>query len=98
TSFVAGSIGDNLEVRAFDGIAWSAADNAAWSPFSVSVPDAAPVVSTSNVSKAHFQSYALSSLFTVADADGDSMTRYQLWDSTRDTNSGHIEINGLAQP
>jgi len=98
TSFVTGSLGDSLQIRAFDGISWSAADTAAWSPFTVSVPDAAPVVTTGNVSKSHFQSYALSSLFSVSDGDGDTMTRYQLWDSARDPNSGHFEINGVAQP
>jgi hypothetical protein len=97
TSFVTGSLGDSLQIRAFDGISWSAADTASWSPFTVSVPDAAPVISTSNVTKAHLQSYALSSLFSVTDADGDAMTRYQLWDSTRDPNSGHFVINGQAQ-
>ncbi|HWU54248.1 MAG TPA: hypothetical protein VN175_02020, partial [Rhizomicrobium sp.] len=98
TSFVTGIIGDSLQIRAFDGTDWSAPDNAAWSPFTVSVLDAAPVVSTSNVTKAHFQSYALSSLFSVTDADGDAITRYQLWDSTRDPNSGYFAINGVAQP
>jgi hypothetical protein len=97
TTFVTGKIGDNLQIRAYDGISWSAADNAAWSPFTVTVPDAAPVVTASNVSKTHFQTTALSGLFSVTDADGDAMTKYQLWDSTRDPNSGHFEINGVAQ-
>ncbi|HKQ43806.1 MAG TPA: hypothetical protein VJS47_00275, partial [Rhizomicrobium sp.] len=97
TTFVTGILGDSLQTRAYDGISWSAADTAPWSPFTVSVPDAVPVVTTGNVSKAHFQSYTLSSLFSVSDSDGDSMTRYQLWDGTRDPNSGHFEINGAAQ-
>jgi autotransporter-associated beta strand protein len=97
TTFVTGSLGDSLQIRAFDGISWSAADTASWSPFTVSVPDAAPVVSTSNVTKSHLQNYVLSSLFSATDADGDAMTRYQLWDSTRDPNSGHFVINGQAQ-
>jgi hypothetical protein len=33
TSFVTGSAADSLQVRAFDGHDWSAADNAAWAPF-----------------------------------------------------------------
>jgi hypothetical protein len=28
---------DALQIRAFDGIAWSAADNASWSPFHIAV-------------------------------------------------------------
>ena len=66
TSFVTGSVGDNLQIRAFDGIDWSAADNAAWSPFTVTVPvNHAPVLTTANVTKAHLQTVALSSLFSV---------------------------------
>lgn len=98
TSFVAGSVGDGLQIRAFDGKAWSAADNATWSPFNVTVPaDHAPVLTTANVTKSHLQTIALSSLFSVTDADGDAMTQYQLWDSTRDPASGHFVINGVAQ-
>jgi hypothetical protein len=94
TSFVSGLVSDNLQIRAFDGLAWSAADNAAWAPFSVTVANAAPVVGTTNVTRAHFQSYALSSLIPVSDADGDTITKYQLWDSTRDPNSGYFMVNG----
>jgi hypothetical protein len=98
TSFVAGSESDNLQIRAFDGTAWSAADNASWAPFTVSVPEHAPVVTTSNVTKSHMQTFALSSLFSVTDADGDPITQYQLWDATRDSASGHFVVNGVAQP
>jgi|GEM_PF-1452420 len=98
TSFVAGSESDNLQIRAFDGTAWSAADNAFWAPFTVSVPEHAPVVTTSNVTKSHMQTFALSSLFSVTDADGDPITQCQLWDATRDPASGHFVVNGVAQP
>ncbi len=37
TSFVTGTVGDSLQIRAFDGTAWSAGDTANWSPFFVSV-------------------------------------------------------------
>jgi hypothetical protein len=36
TSFASGTV-DSLQIRAFDGYAWSAGDTAAWSPFHVSV-------------------------------------------------------------
>ncbi|HET7086182.1 MAG TPA: M10 family metallopeptidase C-terminal domain-containing protein [Rhizomicrobium sp.] len=99
TTFVAGTVGDNLQIRAFDGLSWSAADNVRWSPFTVTVPaNHAPVLTTTATTLAHGQSVAASSLFTVSDADGDSMTRYQLWDSTNDPNSGHFVVNGVAQP
>jgi len=37
TTFVTGTVGDSLQIRAFDGRAWSAADNAAWAPFHINV-------------------------------------------------------------
>jgi hypothetical protein len=98
TSFVTGSVGDTLQIRASDGIAWSAADSAAWSPFTITVPaNHAPVVTTGPVSAAHGQVLALSSLFSVSDADGDSMTRYQLWQSTSGPLDGHFVVNGVVQ-
>ena len=97
TSFVTGKVGDSLQIRAFDDASWSAADNAAWAPFTISVANAAPVVTTANIIRNHFQTLALSSLFSVTDADGDAMTQYQLWDATRDPASGHFVVNGVAQ-
>jgi hemolysin type calcium-binding protein len=98
TSFVAGTVGDGIQIRAFDGMAWSAADTARWAPFTVTVPvDNAPVLTTTDMALNHGQTVALSSLFSVTDADGDAMTRYQLWDSTNDPTSGHFAINGVAQ-
>ena len=98
TSFVTGATGDSLEIRAFDGVSWSAGDNASWAPFTVTVlANRAPVVTTANVSEAHLQTIALSSLFSVTDADGDAITKYQLWDSTRDPASGHFVVGGVAQ-
>jgi hypothetical protein len=98
TSFLVGTVGDTLQIRAFDGKEWSAADNATWSPFTVSVTNTAPVVTTSNLNRSHLTTLTLSSLFSVSDADGDAITKYQLWDATRDPASGHFEINGVAQP
>jgi hypothetical protein len=98
TSFVAGRVSDNLQVRAFDGVIWSAEDGANWSPFSVTVPaDQAPVVSTADLTRMANQTLTLASLFSVNDADGDSMTRYQLWDSSTDSTSGHFEVGGVAE-
>ena len=37
TSFLAGTVGDSLQIRAFDGYTWSAADSAAWAPFHINV-------------------------------------------------------------
>ena len=43
------------------------------------------------------QTLALSSLFTVRDADGDTMTKYQLKDTTPGAASGYFTVNGVAQ-
>jgi len=97
TSFMTGTVTDNLQIRAFDGAAWSAADDASWAPFNVSVSNHAPVLTTSPQLAMHNRLMPLSGLFSVSDADSDSMTRYQLWDSSRDPNSGHWQVNGVAQ-
>jgi hypothetical protein len=76
-SFLTGMLGDTLEIRASDGTAFGA-----WSSFAVSV------LPTTNKSATHGQVSALSSLFSVSDADNDTITRYQLWDGTADPLSG----------
>lgn len=98
TSFVFGTVADTLQIRAFDGVSWSAGENAAWAPFTASVLNAAPVVTTANVTRSHLQTLALSSLISVTDGDGDTPTKYQLWDSTRDAASGHFVVNGVDRP
>src|SRR5207253_3112525 len=101
TSFVAGtsvSVG-RVPIRAFDGADWSQTPAVRWSPFNINVAaNNAPVVTTADKSATHGQVFALSSLFSVSDADGDTITRYQLWDGTADPLSGHFVINGVAQP
>ncbi|HKQ44693.1 MAG TPA: hypothetical protein VJS47_04800, partial [Rhizomicrobium sp.] len=98
TAFVTGRVNDRLEIRAFDGAAWSAGDTAAWAPFTISVPaNNAPVLTTGPLTPMHGRSLALSSLITVTDADGDAMTKYQLWDSSRDPLSGYFSVNGVKQ-
>ena len=98
TSFVTGKVNDDLQIRVFDGLAWSAADSADWAPFSVTVPaNHAPVVTSADARVAAGQTIALSSLISISDADGDAMTRYQLYDNSSDPNSGHFLINGVVQ-
>ncbi len=97
-SFVTGKVSDSLQVRAFDGVDWSAADNASWSPFDVNVTSyTAPTLNTADKNTTANQTFTLSSLLTVNDPDGDTMTRYQLWDSTADPNSGHFVVGGVAK-
>jgi hypothetical protein len=40
-TFVVGTVGNALQMRAFDGVSWSPSDTAAWVPFSASVNAAA---------------------------------------------------------
>ncbi|HWU55782.1 MAG TPA: hypothetical protein VN175_09790, partial [Rhizomicrobium sp.] len=96
-SFAVGTVPDNLQIRAFDGFDWSAADNAAWAPFTITPVYPPPVVTTANVNLVFNQTVALSSLFSVSDPNNLPITRYQLWDSTRDPGSGHFVVNGVTQ-
>ena len=93
TTFQSGSGSDDLWVRAFDGIDWSA-----WKEFHVNAPvNQTPVVTAPDFAASHNQNIAASALFSVSDADGDTITNYQFWDSTDDRASGHWVVNGMAQ-
>ena len=95
-TFVTGTDPNGLEVRAYDGVNWSASENALWAPFTVNVTaPPAPIVTTSNVSFAPGQTLAASSLFTVSDPDSLAITEYQFWDRTSDSASGHLYFNGV---
>ena len=48
TNFVAGTVPDSLQVRAFDGVLWSAPDNGAWAPFTVMPYQPGPVIQVGN--------------------------------------------------
>ncbi|MDA9436052.1 hypothetical protein XH88_30480 [Bradyrhizobium sp. CCBAU 51627] len=94
TTFQSGSGSDDLWARAYDGIAWGA-----WKEFHVNAPlDRAPVVTAADFHATPNQSVAASSLFSVSDADGDSISQYQFWDSTPAAASGHWSVSGAAQP
>ncbi|MFO1247560.1 MAG: autotransporter-associated beta strand repeat-containing protein [Alphaproteobacteria bacterium] len=97
-SFVTGTTAsDAIQIRAFDGIAWSAVSGK-WAPFTIApAPNHAPVVTTANINASRNQTIAASSLFTVADADNDPITRYQFWDENADPGSGHFVLNGVDQ-
>jgi hypothetical protein len=93
TTFQSGSGSDDLWVRANDGFQWSA-----WKEFHVNAPvDHAPVVTASNFGAAPNQTIAASGLFSVTDADSDSIVKYEFWDSTTSAASGHWSVGGVAQ-
>ena len=93
TSFQVGSVSDLAAVRAFDGMDWSA-----WSLFNITPPvDHAPVVTAHDTAVSSGQTVTAASLFSVTDADGNSMTEYQFADGTANASSGHFMVNGVAQ-
>src|SRR5262249_39691727 len=90
TFYVFGSASDTLYARASDGTAWGA-----WTQFTASpLVDHAPVVTATDFTWGSGQTLAASSLFTVSDADGDSITKYSLWDTG---GNGRWVVNGVAQ-
>jgi len=98
TSFVTGTVNDQLQIRAFDGTYWSAADNELWAPFKI-MPAAnhVPIMTTEDVHATSNQVFALSSLFSVSDFEYDAITQYQLFDASPDPASGHLVVNGVVQ-
>ena len=84
-----GSPSDTLWVRANDGIAWGA-----WTSFTATATNQVPTVSASNVVTVSGQTFAASNLFSATDADGDTITKYALWDSN--TNGAWI-VNSVTQ-
>jgi hypothetical protein len=91
-TYTPGAGTDTLYVRANDGIQWGA-----WTIPGFTATEAAPVSSPvhSFVSGAGGKTYAFSELFTVSDADGDSVAVYDFWDTG--TGGGHWSVNGVAQ-
>ncbi|HBY26292.1 MAG TPA: hypothetical protein DEH75_07065, partial [Bradyrhizobium sp.] len=90
TSYQAGPGADTLWVRAFDGYLWSD-----WKSFVISPADHAPVVTAANVTVPYTQLAATgSSLFSASDSDGDTITKYGLWDTE---GHGYWMIGGVAQ-
>ena len=91
-SYQSGLGADTLWVAAYDGKQWGNWSNS----FTVTgKADTAPTVTVSNVTAAHGQSFAASSLFTAKDADGDAITKYAFWDAG--SGGGHLVLNGVAQ-
>ncbi|MCC8960714.1 hypothetical protein H8B02_47185, partial [Bradyrhizobium sp. Pear77] len=59
-----------------DGKLWGS-----WTAFTATATNQAPTVSDSNVVTVSGQTFAASNLFSATDADGDTITKYALWDS-----------------
>jgi hypothetical protein len=97
TTFQAATGTDNLYVRASDGTGWSSDNGVGWTPFHVSGPmNHAPVVTAPDTAATSgHTSLQASSLFSVSDSDGDSMTNYEFYDAT--PGRGYFIVNGAAQ-
>ena len=94
TRYVGGDVpgSETVWVRAYDGADWSA-----WKSWSMATQGSAPVVSAANRSVHVNQSVAASALFSVSDADSDTMVRYEFWDSGAGGSTGHFVIGTAAQ-
>jgi hypothetical protein len=90
-TYQSGAGTDTLWVRANDGTLWGPWSNA----FTVTAPiDTGPVVipTSTNVSAAHNQSFAASSLFSASDPFNDAITEYDFWNAG--TGGGYFALNG----
>jgi hypothetical protein len=85
---------DIYEVRARDSEgAWSA-----WTPFTLTtrtIANRAPLADAPNNAVQVGQTAALSTLFSVSDADGDALFGYELWDGG--IGGGRFRVNGVDQ-
>jgi Ca2+-binding RTX toxin-like protein len=85
---------EQVWVRANDGLEWGA-----WKPWTMTtalhVPNAAPEVTASSSTVLLDQAVAADSLFSVTDADSDTITQYEFWDST--AGNGHFTVDGVEQ-
>lgn len=92
-TFQTGSGTDSLWVRAFDGLLWSS-----WKQFSVTAPpNHAPTADATDIAVTINQSVAMNTIVSATDSDHDTITKYELWDSTTAANSGYFVVNGAAQ-
>jgi parallel beta-helix repeat protein len=91
-TYHAGSSADTVWISANDGFVWGP-----WSQaFTVSpFVDTPPTMSVSDTTATHGQVLAASSLFSASDADGDTLTQFDFWNTG--TGGGHFVLNGVGQ-
>ena len=96
TQLIAGSASgtDQLWVRASDGQLWSD-----WESFNLTSGNPqAPVVTGADQTIPLNAAVDVADLFGVADANGDAIAQYQLWDSNTDAGSAYFTLDGVQQP
>ena len=80
---------DTLQVQVYDGYQWSTAQNI------TVITDAPPTVTAQTTNFGSSQTVALSSIFSATDADGDSITQYQVSDTS--IGGSRLLLNGVQQ-
>jgi hypothetical protein len=83
---------DYLYVRAFDGTSWSA-----WKGVGVNPVNAAPVVTAHDQTPATNAFIDASALFSVTDADFDTIEKFAFWDDVAGSESGSFMLEGVEQ-
>ena len=62
----------------------------------VTPPNSAPEIAAIDGTVIAGQSLGITDLFSVSDADGEAMVRYQFWDGTTAATSGYLAVDGVA--
>ncbi len=75
-----------------DGASW---DAAMIEQFASTLGNEAPVVAASDTTLVLGTAVAAATLFSVTDADGDTITQYEFWDSS--AGNGYFSVDGVAQ-
>jgi hypothetical protein len=85
---------ETMWVRAFDGADWSK-----WDSFNfTTVTNSAPVATVDDHSLPANQAANMANWVHYSDADGNTATKYQFWDDSQASTSGHFSVLGVAQP
>jgi hypothetical protein len=91
-NFQTGVGSDTLYVQVFDGYGWSN-----WTQLHVDIANQVAVVTADPATVARGQSVSAASLFSVSDANNDSIIQYHFLDTSNAANSGHFVLNGVDQ-
>ncbi|MGE9009791.1 hypothetical protein ACO2JO_14485 [Leptospira interrogans] len=76
---------DTMYVRAFDGTAWGS-----WDSFTLTSTNATPIATINDQTLSAGQWAKVVNWTTSSDADGDTITKYQLWDGNSATTSAYF--------
>ncbi|MEC9094530.1 MAG: M10 family metallopeptidase C-terminal domain-containing protein [Planctomycetota bacterium] len=86
---------ENLLGRMYDGEKWS---RVARSKFITTRNENRPVINAQYLAKGAGEAFPMSELFSVSDADGNTPKWYEFRDSSSQSDSGFMTLNGLVQP